>query len=348
MLGDLVGVKVLDLSRHIPGPGCTWLMAGQGAGVDIVEAPGRGDPTRLIPPFVAGVGAYFAALNRGKRSLEVDIKCAEGQAIVRQLVAHYDVLVEGFRPGVLEALALDPEDLLRINPRLIVVRISGFGGTGPWRRKPGHDINFSGLAGHLVPPESSDMKMLPLIQSADFSAAMMAAFRVATALYAREKTGRGQIIDISMTEAALLMMAPHIAAFTAEGRDPSSGQEMLTGGLDLYRCYRCGDGRWLAVAALEPHFGQIVRDVMGTLDGDELATAFLRRSRDEWAEALGEACCTPILAVSELSENPQLAARSAFLKENGATYVRPMTALVDGKVPELGEHTSMILAECGL
>jgi len=347
-LGNLSGIKVLDLSRNIPGPACTWLLRGQGAAVDMVEAPGRGDQTRQLPPFIDGVGAFYAALNRGKRSLEIDLKVAAGQALIRRMVPHYDVVVEGFRPDVMEAFDLAPDRLLAINPRLVLVRISGFGGTGPWRRRPGHDLNFVAISGQLVPPAQGGALSLPLVQVADYAGAMMAAFQVTAALYERERTGRGQVLDISMTEAALLMMAPHVTALTAESREAQPGGELLSGGLGLYNCYRCGDGRWLALAALEPRFAAQVLEVVGTVDEDELCEAFGTSPREHWLAQLGEACCAPVLGVSELSTHPQLKSRGAVFERDGVAYVRPLSTEADGEVPRLGQHTDVVLRECGL
>ena len=172
----LDGVRVLDLSRLLPGPAATAWLAGQGAVVDRVEAPGRGDFTRHIPPFVDGMGSYFCATSRGKRSLALDLRRPEAGALIRSILPTYDVLVEGFKPGVLEAMGLGPDVLHAVNPRLVIARISGFGQTGPWSDRPGHDVNYLGLAGVLhATGRSPEGIVLPTVQVADMGGAMIAA-----------------------------------------------------------------------------------------------------------------------------------------------------------------------------
>jgi crotonobetainyl-CoA:carnitine CoA-transferase CaiB-like acyl-CoA transferase len=166
--GPLNGVRILDLSRLLPGPACSWYLAGMGAQVDRIEGP-HGDPARHLPPFVDGVGAYFAALNHGKRSIAVNLRHASGIAAILQMVPHYDVVIEGFRPGVLEAMGLGPEVLLAARADLIVARISGFGQTGPWAKRAGHDLNYVGLSGVLARESGTTAAGPPPVQVSDFA-----------------------------------------------------------------------------------------------------------------------------------------------------------------------------------
>jgi alpha-methylacyl-CoA racemase len=346
----LEGVRVLDLSRLLPGPACTWYLQGMGAAVDRVETPGAGDFTRHIPPFVDGAGAYFAAVSRGKRSLAIDLRNPAAAGVLRRLLARYDVLVEGFKPGVMEQMGLAPEDLLREHPRLVIARLSGYGQTGPWRDRPGHDLNYVGLTGALAAAPVGEHRPGPKpVHVAALGGALVAATGIAAALYARERTGQGRILDVSLTEAALSFMAPHVVAFSAENREPIPGGEVLSGGFPVYGTYRCADGKWLTVGAVEPKFQAAVAAATGAVGRSDLAAAFARRTRDEWVEVLADACSGPALGLLELADHPQLASRSAVDRIGKTTWVRPPFASspLDGPVPAVGEHTDAILEEGG-
>jgi crotonobetainyl-CoA:carnitine CoA-transferase CaiB-like acyl-CoA transferase len=351
-VGSLDGVRVLDLSRLLPGPACTWYLAGLGARVDRVEPVGAGDPTRSLPPFDGGTGVFFAALNAGDRSLALSLRDPAAPAVLGRLLGAYDVLVEGFRPGVLEALGLGPDVLQARFPRLVVARLSGYGQDGPWRDRPGHDLNYVGVSGALaLSARADDGPHVPPVQLGDLGAALVAAMGIAAALFDRERTGRGRILDVSMTEAALSLAAPHVSTLTAEGRRARPGGELLTGGVPVYGTYVCADGRWLTVGALEPRFQRALGAEVGTLTREGLRDAFATRTRDEWVELLAQACVGPVLDPGELADHPQLAARGAVCRLGRATFVRPPLARADwapGPVASLGEHSDVILAEAGL
>ena len=349
-MGALDGVRVLDLSRNLPGPLCSWLLAGLGAEVDRVETPGVGDPTRHVPPFVEGAGAFFSAVSRGKRSVGVSLRHPEGPAVIRRIVGRYDVLVDGFRPGVLEAIGLGPEALHATHPGLVIARLSGYGQTGPWRARPGHDLNYLGLVGGLAGAQETDRGLaFPTLQVADCTGGMVAAFGVAAALFARERSGRGDVVDVSLAEAALTLLAPHALVATVSGKEPEPSGEFLNGGVPIYGTYVCSDGRWITLGALEPKFQQAVRDTVGSVSRPDLAAAFATRTRDEWCEVLGDACVAPVNAFAELADHPQLAARGAARRLGDATWVSPpLGEPSGGPVPKLGEHTDAILAEAGV
>lgn len=344
----LDGVRVLDLSRLLPGPACTWYLMGLGARVDRVEPPG-GDYTRHVPPFADGTGVFFAALHQGKRSIVVDLR-AEPERIA-QLVSRYDVLVEGFRPGVMEAMGLGPDVLLAANPALVYARISGFGQDGPWAQRPGHDLNYVGIAGHLTLASlHGDAPTVPGVQVADFAAAQTAAMGICAALVGRAAGQGGRVLDISLAEAALPLVAPYAAAGAQAVVPPGSG--LLQGGLPSYGTFRCADGRYLTLGALEPKFqAEVTARVGGFAGREDLARTFLTEPRAHWVALLEQACAGEALAPDEVGHHPQHVARRAVDTVAGTTFVRPPLMPRDrdlGPVPTLGQHTGEILAEAGL
>lgn len=346
----LDGVRVLDLSRLLPGPACTAWLVGQGALVDRVEPPGRGDFARHVPPFVDGHGAWFAATSAGKRSLALDLRHPEAGPLLRRLLGAYDVLVEGFRPGVLEAMGLAPDDLLATHPRLVVARLSGFGQTGPWRRRPGHDVNYLGLSGAFPAgmPDPSGAPALAPVLAADHAGALVAAAGIAAALFDRERSGRGRVLDVSLTEAAVWTNHPLLVG-SVDG-DPGPAGGPFTGAMPLYGVYRCADGRHLTLGALEPSFQQQVFAALGPVGTrEDVAVALAREPRDVWVERLAEACAAPALAPSEVADHPQLRDRDAVRRVADATWVRPpLGRWPEGPPPGLGEHTDAVLADGGI
>jgi len=340
----LSDVRVLDLSRLLPGPACTWFLAGLGAQIDRVETLGVGDPTRHMPPLIDGIGAFYAGVNGGKRCLAMDLRHPLATATIKRLLAHYDVLVEGFKPGVLEAMGLDPAQLRLQFPRLIIARISGYGHTGAWRDKPGHDLNYVGLTGALaVGAEGS----VPPVQVADFGAAWTAAMGIAAALYSREKSGEGRVLDISLADSALAVMAPFLAGWTVERKNPAPGGEILSGGFPLYGTYRCSDGKYITVGAIEPKFQAAIAASTGTVEREGLARVFATQPRDEWVRRLGHECVGPVQLPTEVEE-PFLE-RGALVRAGAASFVVPPLATKPlGPAPKLGEHTDDILRKTGL
>lgn len=350
-MGMLDGVKVLDLSRLLPGPACTAWLLGQGARVDRVESTQGGDFTRHIPPYIDGVGAYFLATGRGKRSIAVDLRAEAGRALVRRMVVGYDVLVEGFRPGVLESMGLGPDVLHAQHPGLVIARLSGYGQTGPWADRVGHDINYMGLTGALsFQGRNDDGIVIPTAQVADMAGSMVAAAGIAAALYARERTGKGRVLDVSLTEAGLWTASPLLAGASGGEGDLGPGQHLLSGGLPVYGTYRCADGAWITVGALEPKFQALLAaSTEGAVGRPELAEVFATRTRDAWVEALQDVCVAQVLAPSEVAQHPQIAARDA-VRAGRATWVRPPLGdyPAEGTAPALGEHADVMLEEVGI
>lgn len=349
----LAGVRVLDLTRLLPGPACTWYLQGLGAQVIRIEDPDGEDWARRVPPFTAeGEGAWFAAVNAGKQSVHLDLKRAEGRDALRRLLAEADVLVEGFRPGVMARLGLDPAELCARQPRLIVASLSGFGQDGPLRGAPGHDLGYLGLTGALgLGARHDGLPDLPGLQLADLAGgALTAALAIAAALFGRERTGRGGWLDLSITEGTLALMAPVLAA-VAEGSPPAPGDEPLTGALPVYGLYRCADGGTVAVAALEPKFQVALEHglqrVLGRpvpLTRPALTQAFAERPRDLWCEALQQACVTPVLDPAEVLDHPVHRARGSVVGEGRQARVRPPFPGAEAEVlrppPRPGQHTA--------
>lgn len=339
---------MLDISRMLPGPMCSWHLSGLGARVDRVESIKGGDMTRAVPPSVDGVGVFYAALNRGARSAAIDFRHEDGQAALRAMIPHYDVLIEGFRPGVMEAMGLGPKELLNLKRGLIVARISGFGQTGPWASRSGHDINYVGLAGV---PNLGPGVPVPPVQVADAAGGMVAAMRICAALVGRTATDEGQVLDVSLAEAAMGMASPHLSMLSHEGRDASVGGEFLTGALPVYSVYLCRDGKYLAVGALEPKFQALLMTEFGGVDSTTLEQGFRTNDRDFWVERLKEACVAPCLGATEIASHPQHVARDVVREIDGGTYVRPPgsdSEWFHGAVAGLGEHTSQMLTEAGV
>ncbi len=322
-------MRVLDLSRLLPGPFATLCLQGLGASVVKVEDPRGGDYLRHLPPTLRvdgeDVGAWFAALNRGKRSVALDLREAPDRARLLELAAEADVLVESFRPGVMSRLGLDPVGLTERFPRLVVASLTGWGQTGPMAALPGHDIGFMALAGMYgeVPPE------VARLQWADVAAGgLVAALRILGAVHA----GRGGWLDIAMLDGLIGLQQTQFAQIVS-GAGPDT---LLTGQAPIYRFYACEDGGYISLGAIEPQFQQGVAALTGgDLSEAALAAMFRSAPRDAWLDRLGGACVVPVLRPDEVALHPQVAARRCF-DENGLAH--PPTGPVRGAVPRLGEH----------
>jgi crotonobetainyl-CoA:carnitine CoA-transferase CaiB-like acyl-CoA transferase len=373
------GLRIVDLSRLLPGPYCSLLFADLGAEVIKVEEPGRGDYARHTPPFWRGsdVGAYFLLLNRNKKSVAIDLKTDAGKGIFRRLACTADVLLESFRPGVMDRLGLGWETLRAEHPGLIYCAISGYGQDGPYRSLVGHDVNYMGYAGALsVTGPREGPPLAPGVQVADLGGgALMAAFAIAAALHHRRESGRGQFVDVSMTDGVVSWLVPHLAAFFATGRAPARGEERLNGGWPCYGVYEAADGGHVTLGALEPQFwanfcGLVGREDLRALQHAagaerdrveaELRALFRTRTRAEWVDLLHRAdvCAGPVLALDEVVRDPQLAGRALFTEvEHPTLGPVPQVAFpvklseTPGRVaappPALGEHTDEVLRALG-
>lgn len=318
MPSPLQGIRVIDFTRLLPGPYCTLLLADLGAEVIKIEDIRSGDYMRTMPPQAAGMNVGFAWLNRGKRSIRLDLRRAGGVEAARRLISTSDVLIESFRPGVMRAMGLDAAALASDCPRLVYCSLSGYGQDGPMKTRAGHDIDYlarSGLASVTGTLDGSPV--LPGTQLADIGSALYACCAILTALLARERgTAAGQHVDISITEAAVGLLTMHAAVALFHKRQPPYGKGLLWGRIPAYRFYRCADGGSVAVGALEPKFWERLCHALDLDDlaGDGLARGaraeevsqrvqarFLEHSRDEWADRLSaEDCCVePVLDINE-------------------------------------------------
>ncbi len=364
---SLSGIRVLDMAPLLPGAFATMWLGDLGADVIKVESPDvAANYTRFIGDSVGGLGPYFAAINRNKRSIVLDLKRPAGQEAVRRLAARADILVEGFRPGVAERLGAGHDTLCALNPRLIYCSISGFGQDGPYREMPGHDLTYLALAGILGMNRTDDRVPHPLpVQVADIGGGSMPALTaILAALYHRERTGEGQRIDVAMLDGALSWLC--FALPLAQRPDlAEAGQAMLTGGSLNYNVYETGDGRYLAVAALEPVFWSAVCDAISRPDlvglgynpepgaAERLAdlrALFCSRTLAEWTAVLDpqRTACAPVKTLEEMLADPQVVHRGVVVGGESSQMKFPARlsatpASIHRPAPRLGEHTVEIL-----
>jgi crotonobetainyl-CoA:carnitine CoA-transferase CaiB-like acyl-CoA transferase len=375
----LSDVKVLDLSRLLPGGFCSLLLADFGADVLKVEDTGMGDYIRWSPPYVEGAedtskSALFLALNRGKRSIRLDLKSEGGREVLLRLVRSHDVLLESFRPGVMERLGVGYERLREENPGLVYCAITGYGQDGPHTARSGHDMNYLGLNGLLgLTGDAGGPPVQSAGQIADIGGgALTAAFGILAALRERERSGEGQLVDVSMFDGSLAWLALVAARYLADGQTPRRGAIELAGSLICYRPYACKDG-WVTLGALEPKFWQAWCHGVGREDliekqfsapgseaHAEVEQVFLTRTRDEWTEFASQhdCCLEPVLDLDEALDSELARAREMVVRVE-----QPGTGGVDllgvpvklsrtpgapaGPGPALGEHTREVLAGAG-
>jgi alpha-methylacyl-CoA racemase len=366
----LTGIRILDLTRLLPGAFCTMLLADMGADVIKVEEPGTGDYMRWTPPLVDGQSALFNALNRNKRSLTLNLKSDTGRELLLGLCEKAAVLVEGNRPAVMERLGLGWNVLHACNPRLVMCSITGYGQDGPFASRAGHDINYMAIAGALGLNGEAGRAPVPLsVQVADIGGGgLQPAVAILGALVAVERGGEGRRLDVSMTDGAVSWLALPFAQAGA-GERVGRGAQRLSGRYACYRVYTCGDGKHFSVGALEPKFWGALCVALGKPDlvglqfaeGDDQARAhlemeavFASRPRDEWAVELAslDACCEPVLELHEVAAHPQVAARRLIETRATGVEVRPAVVMREDwrrlDPPRLGEHSAEVLAEVGV
>ncbi len=381
----LQGIRVLDLTRALAGPYCTMMLGDLGADVIKVERPGRGDDSRgWGPPFVgqpygpyAGESAYFIAANRNKRSITVNLKSAEGQEIVRRLAGVSDVMVENYRTGVLEKMGLGYDDVHALNPRLVYCSISGYGRTGPYATRPGYDFVIQaegGLMGIIGPEEGTPYRVgVPII---DINSGMFAATAILAALRARDQTGEGQLVDVSLLDTVVALLTNVGSNYLVGGAEPRRLGNAHPN-IAPYEAFRARD-RWFALAAANHRQWTMLCDAIGRPDlvddarfatnGDRVANrpallealndAFAARDADEWLAVLQEAGlpCGPINTVPDVFEHPQAEARGLAIETQhptagpvrmtGFPYKLSQTpAEVSQSPPMLGQHTTEVLTE---
>ncbi|MEK6911412.1 MAG: CoA transferase, partial [Candidatus Thermoplasmatota archaeon] len=251
----LEDIVVVDLTRLLPGPFATQLFADLGAEVIKVEDPLMGDYMRFVPPTVGETSYPFLMVNRNKKSVAVNLKDPDGQAILHKLVARADVFVEQFRAGVAERLGADPETLRRVNPKLVYCTFEGFGRSGPYAGRPAHDIDFGALSGILgVTGVDDGRPVIPGVPVADLAAGYNAAFSILAALRQRDRTGRGTHVDVAIFDTAVSLMVLNLAHYLGTGEAPVPGEALVTGLWPFYNVYETKDGRWLSIGAVESKF----------------------------------------------------------------------------------------------
>ncbi|AZF32657.1 Alpha-methylacyl-CoA racemase [Pseudomonas sp. R4-35-07] len=375
MSGPLASLKVLDFSTLLPGPFASLMLADMGAEVLRIESPTRMDLLRVLPPHDQGASASHAYLNRNKRSLALDLKRAEALQIVFELVKGTDILIEQFRPGVMDRLGLGYAALSAINPRLIYVSITGYGQTGPYRDRAGHDINYLAVAGVASHTGRRDSGPLPLgVQLADIGGGSLhAVVGLLAAVISRQQSGVGQYLDVSMTDCAFSLNAMAGAGYLACGVEPAWESHVLNGG-SFYDYYRTRDGRWMSVGSLEPAFMQPLCEALGrpelalhSLKPEQqpalkqaLQVEFEKRSFDEVCALFAgvDACVEPVLNLSEAVAHPQLQARaliSQVPRGDGSTQAQiacPLKFSEGLPAPRhigaaVGAHSDEVLGELG-
>ncbi|HYM16539.1 MAG TPA: CaiB/BaiF CoA-transferase family protein [Dehalococcoidia bacterium] len=376
----LEGIKILDLSRLAPGPFCSMMLGDLGADVLLIEAPADG---KLAPAFAGARSqdlekmAAYNIMSRNKRSIVLNLREPDARAVFYQLAETADVVLEGFRPGVVKRLGVDYDTLKDRNPRLVYCSLSGFGQTGPYSQLVGHDINYISIGGALgmigwpgTPPA------IPMNIIADFAGGgMHAAFGILAALMARERTGRGQYVDIAMSDGVLYLLASLVGNVLMGGQSPTRGGTLLNGSVPHYNVYECKDGGWISIGSLEPHFFVNLCKVMGREDfiphqydaakREEIAAhfraQFATRTRDEWFEVLKQSdiCAGPVYSLDEALRDPHNLARDMVVEVDHPTLgkIRHLgigTKLSDtpGRVrstaPLAGQHTDDVLASLGV
>ncbi len=372
----LSGIRILDLSRLIPGAYATQMMADFGADVVKVEEPGSGDYGRFMPPYgPQGMGLYFLTTNRNKRSITLNLKTAEGREIFLRLVREADVVLESFRPGVLERLGLGYEQLKETNRGIIYCAISGYGQDGPYRSQVGHDLNYEGYAGLLHYNRSPHGEpVMPPTQLGDLAGGSYpAVIGILTAIVGRAKTGEGCLIDTSMTEGVMSLLPLTSAIYLNTGKAPIPGHSPLDGGLPCYNIYETKDGKYVTLAALEQKFWHAFctrighlellpfHQPVGPVEREEaitrLRTIFKTKTRDEWMAELADsdACVGPVYSMDEALNDVHAQARGSIIS-SGKEALRtlpgfPRLSTVESEQryapPALGEHTHEILHEAG-
>lgn len=375
MTMPLKGIRVLDLTRLLPGPYTSMMLADFGADVIKIEAPGEGDYARWYEPRKDQYSPMFCSLNRNKRSMTLNLKSDQDKNIFKDLVKTADVLIESFRPGVMKRLGLDYDELKKLNPKLIYCAITGYGQTGPYAEKPGHDMNFLSYSGLLeLQGEQTGKPVLSSVQIGDLGGgALMGTIGILLAILERKQSGQGQFIDISMLDGAISWMQAILPEYLAFGEMPKRGASMLNGGKACYEIYQTKDDRYLAVAALEEKFWVNFCKVIGKeelipkLDApleeqnkmkEVIQQRLSTKTLDEWMCLFEkvEACVSPVLNVGEMVKNPQVAARGmieeVYIPGLGVTkqVANPIKlsrtrAGIYRLAPDLGEHNDEILAE---
>lgn len=370
--GPLNGVRVLDLSRLLPGPVATLHLADMGADVIKIEDHGAGDYARTMGDGPDGISLFYRAVNRNKRGLRLDLKQAEGREVFLRLASAADVVVESFRPGVTDKLGIGYDAVRAVNPKIVYCAITGYGQTGPLAMAAGHDLNYIGLAGVLDQiGVNGGQPAIPNLQIGDLlGGAMSGVMGILAALFDAQRSGKGRFVDVAMSEAALAHNLFPLFELENRGTVMPRGGDMLSGGDAGYGVYATSDGRYMAVAPLEEKFWHLFCDALQKPEWkvrhgargasaaqlrDELAQIFAEKPQAHWhALFAGIDCCvTPVLDIDEALAHPQFVARKMSVGVKGERQFAPPIKLsgwefsVDRGAPTPGEHSAAILREAG-
>lgn len=375
-MGPLDGVRILDFSRLLPFNYATLLLADMGAEVLKIEEPILGDYMRWAPPILKKENAVFLMLNRNKKSMKLNLKTEKGREIVRKLVEKYDVVFETFRPGVMEKLGLGYNELKKINPKIIYCSTTGYGQDGPYIDKPGHDINYISVAGILgVTGRHTGAPVIPGIPIADMSSGVFSALAIVSALLARERTGRGQYIDVSMTDAVLTFNVLHIGTYISGYSLGEEGTLSTLGESAYYNVYETKDQEFIAFGNIEGKFWANFCKIIGREDLiskqfvskseekkilSEVREIMRTKTRDEWLKLMEgqDICVTPVYSIGEVIQDTQLRHRKMFIEvehpvEGKTLHVAfPLKfsetpATIRTPAPLFGQHTKEVLKELG-
>jgi len=376
-MGPLKGVRVLEIGAIGPAPFTAMMLADMGADVVRVDrvdvvTPAPGSAADFIRQTSTG---KFSVINRSRRSIGLDLKSTEGREVGLELVAKADVLIEGFRPGVMERLGLGPDICLKKNPALVFGRMTGWGQTGPLALTPGHDPNYVAIAGamHLARFASPDTPPKIPAGFGDFGAGgMFLAFGIMCALFEAKRSGKGQVVDAAICDGTSIIMAPNYAQIAAGIWNHEPESNTLDGAAHFFSNYECADGKWISIAAIEPQFYADLIEHLGVADNldfqdqmnqalwpklkQKMAEIFKTRTRAQWTELLEgtDACFAPILDLEEATQHPQLVARNRYVTAYGVT--QPAPAPVFSRTspdtpyapPEPGAHTQAVLRDWGV
>lgn len=376
-MGALSGIKVLDLSRLLPGPYCTLMMADYGAEVIKVEEPEVGDYIRWRKPAINGIGARHLTINRNKKSIELNLKSEEGKEIFKKLAADADVILESFRPGVMDRLGIGYEEIANLNEGIVYCSLTGYGQTGPYSQLPGHDINFIGYSGILgLIGEKNGTPVIPGVQVADLGGgALMALSAITMALLHKERTGKGQYIDVSMLDGAITWLYAAASDYFASGTVPERGKNRLDGHFAFYNIYKTKDEKYLSIGAAEKKFWKEICELVGKPEWielhegpedvqeqlkNEMAELFMQENQQYWLDLLQtkDTCVGPIYDIDQLYTDPQIIEREML-----TTMQHPTAGKIQqigfpikfshtpGEIyahsPLLGEHTEELLLNLG-
>jgi len=373
----LDGVRVLDLTRLLPGDYCTMLLGDMGAEVIKVEEPGLGDYIRWVPPLINGESVSHLMLNRNKKSLKLNLKSGKGKEVFYKLVERSDVVIECFRPGVVKRLGIDYKSVSKVNKRIVYCSMSGYGQNGPYRDMPGHDVNYIGYGGVLgITGSSGGAPVIPGIQIADLTTGLMAVTAILAALLARERIGRGQYIDVAFLDVVTSLIVLPAAFCIGEEKSPKRGEWLLNGGFPCYNVYETKDGKYITIGCLEEQFWTNLCGVLGLTGfvkhqytSDEaklremfqtLRDIFKTRTLDEWLKLLlkEDVPCGPVYDLDEVFRDPQILHRKMIIEVQypGVGKIKQLgTAMKFSKTPcetrspppSFGEHTEQILRWLG-